>query len=247
MISVIIPAWNAQEFLRDSVDSVLSQSYQNWQLIIVVDLSADDTAILASELSDSDPRITCICMSFQCGAAICRNFGIQYAVGDFIAFLDADDIWLPDKLKEQLPLFDELPYPKIVFSSYSNFNDKDVIFRPISVPHKPILYSDICKTNSIATSTAIYDARSQKTYFPNLSRRQDWGLWIQILEQEGACAVAINKRLALRRLHSNSLSSNRLHSYFFNYIVLRRIAKLSRIRSLANLTTHFFLAFARRI
>lgn len=246
LVSVVIPAFNAESFLEQAVSSVLSQSYSNLEVIIIVDCSSDQTSSVAETLQLADERIIVKLLPFSCGAAICRNIGIEMASGSFIAFLDADDIWFQDKLDLQLPLFFQQNPPSIVCSAYSCFHQQsNRITNTITGPRK-IAYSSILRGNAICTSSVVYDIRHSKVYFPNLPRRQDWGLWMLLLSADDNYAECINKCLVRRCIHSTSLSSNRFQSYWYNYVVLRTIGNLSRVQAFINLLLHFSSAINRR-
>lgn len=246
LVSVIVPAFNAARFLGQAISSVISQTYNKLEIIIVVDKSSDRTSSVARFIADKDSRILLKILPFKCGAAITRNIGIELASGEFIAFLDADDFWMPDKLERQLPLFFQLDPPLIVFSDYSCVNNGSLSETRVRTPSKKVNYASILRTNCISTSSAVYDARKRKTYFPNLSRRQDWALWMTLLSEKDSFAQSVQSCLVTRRIHSNSLSSNRLLSYWYNYIALRRVGQLSRPRAIVHLFYHFWSAALRR-
>ena len=245
-VSVIIPAFNAESFLKDAVSSVVKQTYPNWEIVIVVDKSIDSTADVAQSLSEKEKRISLKVLPYNCGAAVARNIGLDIARGDVIAFLDADDIWMEDKLEKQIPYFLRQDPPLIVYSDYICFRNDQNRETVVSSSSRLIKYSDIIRTNSICTSSAIYDARLGKIFFPSLPRRQDWALWITLLKTKDSYALSVPLNLVRRRIHSGSLSANIVASYWYNYIVLRRVAGLSRVRSTINLFIHFISAVLRR-
>jgi teichuronic acid biosynthesis glycosyltransferase TuaG len=246
LVSVVIPAYNAEYFIEECLRSASEQTYPNLEIIVVVDRSSDATFDVAKNFSKHDSRVVVINKSFSCGASIARNIGIEHANGSFIAFLDADDIWLPDKLSIQIPFFLSTCSPSIVFGSYINYNESRQSIQRVSAPYGLVDYASIIRTNSIGTSTAVIDIRSAKYYFPNLPRRQDWALWISILSNSNTFAIATPKFVAKRRIHSKSLSSNILASYYYNYIVLREIAGFSRSRALWGLMDHSRQAVLRK-
>lgn len=102
LISIITPSYNSTAFIKETIESVLAQSYSHWEMIIVDDQSKDDSVHLIKQYVEGDPRIQLICLTENVGAAEARNIAIRRAKGDYIAFLDSDDVWLPTKLEEQV-------------------------------------------------------------------------------------------------------------------------------------------------
>lgn len=125
LISIIMPAYNAEKYITESVDTVINQTYKNWELIIINDGSTDDTEAIARQYTLTDSRIKLINQENKKLSAA-RNIGIKAAVGDWVAFLDADDLWVADKLKKQIALINTKPDIGLVFSDGYIFNDGDL-------------------------------------------------------------------------------------------------------------------------
>jgi len=247
LVSVVIPAFNSESFLQEAVFSVMAQTYNNLEIIIVVDKSKDRTAYVAESLCHNNNSILLKILPFNVGAATARNIGIEMASGDFIAFLDADDIWMPNKLESQIALFSKPQPPLLVFSDYCSLVESTHSEKIIRSPSQSVTLKGILRTNSICTSSAIYDIRGGKVYFPNLMRRQDWALWIILLSRQNAYAKSVPSCLVKHRIHRNSLSSDRLASYWYNYIVLRKIGRLSIFNAMISWVYHLFISVLRRI
>ena len=117
LVSVIMPAYNSEVFISESIQSVINQTYPNWELLVIDDASSDSTKKIAEKFSSEDSRIRFFQNSSNSGTHHSRNRGIKAASGDFIAFLDADDLWKPEKLEKQLIILSK-PNIAACFSSY---------------------------------------------------------------------------------------------------------------------------------
>ena len=205
LVSVIMPVFNAEKHVSEAIESVLNQSHDNLELIIVDDASSDGS--LKRIRGFDDPRIMCIELKENSGAGKARNKGIEAARGRYIAFIDADDIWLKDKLRLQIE-FMSSENATLAYSDYFLMNEESKfthkVISPAEVDHKKML-----KNNYIGCLTAIYDTKILgKKYMPNRRKRQDWALWIDILSKTDR-AVAVGIPLAAYRKTGNSLSSNK--------------------------------------
>ena len=121
LVSIIMPAYNATEFILESIDSVLQQTYPNWELLVVDDCSSDDTYKLVEQLCTTDVRIKLYCLERNSGVAAARNFAINKSAGKYLAFLDSDDLWLPEKIEAQMELIQERADISLVFCDYESF------------------------------------------------------------------------------------------------------------------------------
>jgi glycosyltransferase involved in cell wall biosynthesis len=190
-ISVVIPTKQRREMVKRAVASVLSQTLSPDQVIVVDDASTDQTMEMLRALKDD--RLVLV-ESESAGAAQARNFGIQKATGDLIAFCDSDDVWLPDKLEKQIPLFSAAPMPVMVFSdALVAHNDKfdseaDTVFSS-QTPFSGEIFNSLLLDNFIPTSTVIiYREAIKKTsgFEDQYCPAEDYGLWLQLAKQ-GRC------------------------------------------------------------
>lgn len=219
-VSVIMPAFNSAKTIEESVLSVLSQSHKNFELIIIDDCSTDISLSLIQKLIALDSRIRLIQHYENRGAGIARNTGITKARGRFIAFLDADDIWLPTKLTDQIRIFEKDKNVGLVYSPYyrlTNNGNKKLVTPPRKIQKYRLEF-----TNDVPCSSAIYDSNLiGKMYFPEIRFRQDWGLWLEILGQ-GFSVISSEKPSMIYRtfggMTENKLSVLRKQWFFFrNY------------------------------
>ncbi|WP_031426881.1 glycosyltransferase family 2 protein [Flavimarina sp. Hel_I_48] len=206
MVSIITPFFNAEKFLAESIESVLSQTYINWELLLIDDCSTDDSSVIAFSYAQMDARIKIITFTENKGAGIARNEGIKNASGNKIAFLDSDDRWKPQKLEVQLA-FMERHSATVCYSSYALIKEDGTPLN-IKIQALPILgYKKMLRANYIGNLTGIYDVQQLgKTFAPTLRKRQDWALWLDLVEKAGR-AHGIQEVLAYYRVRKGSLSS----------------------------------------
>lgn len=209
LISVIIPTYNAEKYILETINSVKSQTYQNWEMIIVDDCSKDNTVEIIKKEAKNDSRIKLIQLSQNCGAAIARNTAIRNAKGKYIAFLDSDDLWYPEKLEKQVAFMQENDIA-FSFTSYRIINeDGTETDKIINVP-KEINYKGLLKNTIIGCLTVMLDvSKLGLVQMPNIRTRQDTALWLSILKR-GHKAYSIQEPLAKYRKVRGSISSNKL-------------------------------------
>lgn len=225
VISIITPLYNCEKFISSTIQSVLSQTYQNWELLVVDDFSHDNSFAIAHEFAQNDSRIKLIKLSCNSGAAVARNAAIEASCGRYIAFLDSDDKWLPHKLDTQLSF---MKHRKIAFSfsAYNKLNDSGRVVGTVGVPER-VCYTDLLKVCSIGCLTSMYDTKMLgKVYMPLIRKRQDLGLWLRLLKME-PYAYGINKVLAQYQLRSDSISANKCSASRFTWHLYRHVEKLS--------------------
>ncbi len=246
LVSVITPAYNSQEFIAETITSVISQTYSNWELIIVDDNSKDNTENVVNAFIKREPNnIQYLKNSANKGAASARNSAIKIAKGDYIAFLDADDVWKPEKLETQVS-FMLAQNTDVCYSSY------DLMLENGELTHKTVKalprlsYKKLLKCNYIGNLTGIYNARTLgKIYAPNLRKRQDWLLWLKAVEKSSTQVLGIEKSLAIYRLRKDSMSSNKLNLLKYNYKVYKQglgfSTRMSIVAMLVFLYEYFFV------
>jgi len=229
LVSIITPSYNSEKFISKTIDSVLLQVYKHWEMIIVDDCSSDNSNQIIEKYCIKDSRIKLIKLPKNQGAAIARNKAIEESNGRFIAFLDADDLWYPDKLTIQL----EFMTANSLAFTYSSYDLIDEIEEPLGqfLTKENLTYNCLLKTNSIGCLTAIYDTHKLgKLCMPVISKRQDYALWLVILKQIN-CATGIVKPLATYRIRTKSISSNKMTSAMYQWKIYRNIEKISIIKS----------------
>jgi teichuronic acid biosynthesis glycosyltransferase TuaG len=229
LVSIITPSYKTEKFIAQTIESVLSQTYQNWEMIIVDDVSPDNSNDIVEEYCKKDSRIKLIKLEENIGPAVARNKAIEEANGRYIAFLDSDDLWIPEKLEKQIK-FMESNNLVLSYSSYylidEDNNDVDTFITKYKVN-----YSDLLKTNGIGCSTAIYDTKKiGKVLMPDIIKRQDYGLWLNILKQTDY-AKGILEPLVKYRIMKNSVSSSKLIASKYVWKIFREVEGLSFLKS----------------
>jgi teichuronic acid biosynthesis glycosyltransferase TuaG len=228
LISVIIPTYNAEKYILETINSVKSQTYQNWEMIIVDDYSKDNTVEIIKKEAKNDSRIKLIQLSQNCGAAIARNTAIRNAKGKYIAFLDSDDLWYPEKLEKQVAFMQENDIA-FSFTSYQIINeDGTETDKIINVP-KEIDYKGLLKNTIIGCLTVMLDvSKLGLVQMPNIRTRQDTALWLSILKK-GYKAYGIQEPLSKYRKVKGSISSNKLKMAKQNWRMYRDLENLNVI------------------
>lgn len=221
LVSVIMPCYNAEKNIQESIQSVLEQEYDNLELIIIDDNSTDNTRSILNKIDD--PRVYIILSDENHGAGYSRNKGIESAKGRFIAFLDSDDIWLKNKLKEQISFMLDNNY-KFTFSYYQHLSNNGLgktITAPAFTTYHKSLYGNV-----IGCLTAIYDTDYfGKQYMPLIRKRQDFGLWLTLLSKEKK-AYCYPKVLAYYRTDSG-MTQNKLNAARYQWQFYREVLKLN--------------------
>lgn len=224
-VSIITPLYNCSKYLERTIQSVLYQSYPDWELIMVDDCSSDNSLAIARRYSEQDMRINVLELARNSGPAVARNTAIEAAKGRYIAFLDSDDRWQSRKLETQVAFMQER---SIAFSyaSYEKINHRGDVVGTVGVPNR-VNYTDLLKVCSIGCLTAMYDAEELgKIYMPIIRKRQDLGLWLRILKQI-PYAYGIQQVLGQYRLRSDSVSANKMSAARYTWRLYREIENLN--------------------
>ena len=229
LVSIITPSFNSGRFIKETIESIIAQTYTNWELLITDDCSTDDTVAIVRSYCQKDSRIKLFILQENGGAGHCRNHSIANAKGRFIAFCDSDDYWNPMKLEKQLRFMCDKSCA-LSYSSYMTITESgDIEGIRVAATHQT-LFSMLCN-NGIGCLSAIYDtAIVGKIYMPTLRKRQDWGLWLILLKK---CKIAYGMKepLAYYRVRTNSISSNKRTLIQFNVAVYREIMDFGLLQS----------------
>lgn len=222
LISVVMPVYNAEKFLMESVGSIQEQTYENWELLLIDDASADNSAHLIDGLAAKDSRIKPHHLPTNQGAGFARNIGIKASRGDFICFLDSDDLWKPEKLNRQLS-FMQVHGLGVSYSSYELIKENGIKARKKVRALKKLSYQKLQKANYIGNLTGMYSVEKLgKIYCPLIRKRQDWGLWLLALQKAGY-AKGIEETLAYYRLRKASISGNKFEMLQYNFQVYHKV------------------------
>jgi len=231
LVSIITPMYNSEDFISESINSVLNQTYSNWELWLIDDGSSDKTINIVNQIISKDSRIKLLQNKQNSGAAISRNKGIKASTGDYISFLDADDLWLPTKLKQQVEILNSQK-TDVVFSSYKQIDEAGESLNILVEALPNLTYIKLLKSNYIGNLTGMYNAKVLgKITSPNLRKRQDWLIWLNAIKTSGKPAIGILEPLALYRVRENSMSANKFNLIKYNYWVYKKGLGYSSITS----------------
>ena len=228
LVSIIMPNYNSEKYIKDTINSVLEQTYKNWELLFTDDCSSDKSVEIIKSFGDD--RIKIFSTGVNSGAASARNKSIEEAKGRWIAFLDSDDLWTPDKLEKQISFM----INNNISFSYTDYNVIDEENNAVTTfrPHLDICkYKDILKHNHIGCLTVIYDSNKLgKVLMPlNAIKREDVACWLSILKK-GETAYCLHECLAKYKIHSNSVSSNKFKMMKYQWLVYRKFEKINFIK-----------------
>lgn len=238
-VSVVTPAHDAASTIAETIASVRAQTFDGWELLVVDDASRDATPAIVAELAARDPRIVLIRLPENAGPAAARNAALAQARGRYVCFLDADDLWLPDKLARQLA-FMEREDCAISCTAYRRMSADGARVGNLIVPPKRLAYDDLLKNTAIANLTAMVDQEKTGGFRLPKGGHEDYALWLSLLRGGGpACGLA--EDLARYRVVGDSRSSRPLRSAAWVWRIYREQEKLSLLRSawcLAHYTLH---------
>jgi teichuronic acid biosynthesis glycosyltransferase TuaG len=245
-VSIITPSYNSAKFIKECIESVIAQTYTNWEMIIVDDFSTDNSKEKIIVLSQNDTRIKTIFLDKNIGAAEARNIAISKAKGKYIAFLDSDDLWMPTKLEDQIYFMQK----KDIAFSYTTYQsiseDGNKLFSVVKAP-SIMTYSYYLKNTIIGCLTVVIDREKTGNFeMPNIRSSHDMALWLLIMKR-GFHGYGIDENLAKYRVVSNSNTSSKLRAAKDVWKVYREIEKLSFFYSTWCFLNYAFNAIKKRI
>ena len=249
LISVIVPVYNVRKFIIETMDCVRRQTYTHWELLLVEDGSTDGTAEVIQEYLErtQDTRIRLIRQPSNMGAARARNRGVEEAAGRYVAYLDADDLWMPEKLEHELAFLAE-KQAAFVFTGYEFADEQGQgTGKVVRVP-ETITYKEALKNTTIFTTTVMFDTDkiSKELLMMPVMKSEDTALWWKIL-RNGYTAYGLDENLAKYRRAGKTLSSNKLEALRRIWNLYRRAEGMSVISSVWHFCFWAVRAVKRRI
>lgn len=244
LVSIITPTYNCGKYIGETIESVINQTYTNWEMIIVDDCSKDNTKETVEEYSKKDSRIKYYCLEENPGAAVARTRAMQLAEGQYMAFLDSDDIWLSNKLECQIRFMKQ---EKHAFSctAYEQIDEEGNSLGRIIKTVSRVDYNRLLLDCPVGNSTVMYDASVMgKFEVPNIRKRNDDALWLQMLKKE-QYIWGMPDVLMRYRIRKNSISGNKLKVIKYHWILYREIEHLSVLRSVFHICWWCFLKVFR--
>lgn len=230
-VSVITPAYNAERFIKETIQSVQDQTYSDWEMIIVDDRSKDRTVEYIKEVQAGDPRIRLIELEENSGSAVARNTAIENAAGRYIAFLDSDDRWMPEKLERQLRFMQDKDVA-FSFTAYVRTLEDGTETDYISRTPATVDWDALMKRCVIGCLTVMLDRnKTGEVKMVDIRTRQDYALWLE-LTRRGFTAHGLADVLAKYRVVDDSISSNKWKAAKRNWYVFRHIESQSLPKAL---------------
>lgn len=245
LVSIVMPSYNTGSFIKETIESVLAQSYPVWELIIVDDCSTDNTDDVVNQYL-SDERIHYIKNDANSGAAVSRNRALREAKGKWIAFLDSDDLWEPDKLKKQIAFMENNDY----HFSYTNYIEIDEASSPngksVTGP-KRITKQGMYNYCWMGCLTVMYDAEMVGLIqIEDIKKNNDYALWLKVCKK--ANCYLLNETLARYRKRIGSISN---HGYItlikWHYRLYREAEKMNTFVAIINTFRNLFFGFAKKM
>lgn len=245
MVSIIMPSYNTARYIGDSIRSVLAQTYENWELLIVDDCSTDNTDEIIASFSDD--RIRFFKNERNAGAAVSRNRALREARGRWIAFLDSDDLWLPEKLKKQLAFMQKNGHA----FSYTNYNEIDRCGKPLGVTvtgPKRITKSSMYRYCWPGCLTVMYDAEAVGLIqIADIKKNNDYAMWLKVCRK--ADCYLLNENLAFyRRGREGSVSTQGILTMIgWHYRMFREAESQSAVMALSNTAKNLVFGMYKKL
>ena len=238
-VSIIVPMYNAEKFIGKAIESVLSQTYENWEMLIMNDVSTDNSLAVVNEFAKKDDRIKVVNTEKNVGVVKGRNQLIDLACGKYIAFLDADDYWHSEKLQKQVQFMKE-KNASISCTEYTRVTENGEKINEVVIKTE-ISYTDMLKNNYLGCLTVMYDVEKiGKRYFKEMEKNEDYVLWLEIVK-DVKTIFGLKENLAYYRVLDNSRSSNKVKTAKVRWEIYRKVEKLSLLKSI-----YYFLHYAVR-
>lgn len=246
-VSIIVPTYNVEDFIVESINSVIFQEFTDWEVIVIDDGSNDLTKQILLDNFASNPKIRLYFNERNLGSGYCRNFGIENSLGRFIAFLDADDIWHKSKLSYQLS-FMKLRKASISHTSYSYIDTHGNILSAKSRVSSSVALLDNLRRTEIGTSTAIIDTSivGRDFRFSSLRARQDLVLWYDLMKL-GHSSLGLDKALVMYRVRPGSISSNKFNMLWVTFLVYINFTDLNLYTRFSCYLSYVFNAINKRL
>lgn len=222
LITIVMPAYNAEKYLGEALDSALSQTYEAWQLLAVDDCSSDSTSLILEEYAAWDARIRFFRNPRNQGVSYARNKAMSAADSEWVAFLDSDDVWLPNKLELQMKCA-ETNDAAFLFTGTQYINSLGEASSYSLIPPERVSFGDLLKQNVISCSSVLVRKSAiEGLSMPGDSMHEDYAMWLDLLKRVGY-AYAVQEPLLRHRLHSSSKSSNKFKALKMNINTYRYV------------------------
>lgn len=246
LVSIITPSYNSSKFIEECINSVISQTYLDWEMIIVDDCSVDNSRDLITKFAKENDRIKPIFLEENVGAAEARNVAIKKSKGKYVAFLDSDDLWKNIKLEKQISFMNEKNIA-FSFTSYQPMSENGVEkYSVIKVPYQ-IDYHSYLKNTIIGCLTVVIDREKTGEFqMPNIRSSHDMALWLLIMKR-GFSAYGLDEDLAYYRIVSTSNTSKKWKAAKEVWDVYRKVEQLNIVYSAICFVGYVYNAIKKRM
>ena len=248
LVSIITPVYNCEKLIEETIKCVINQTCANWELLLVDDCTLDKSADIIKQYAKKDKRIKYFKLNQNSGAAVARNKALKESKGRFIAYLDADDLWKPEKIEKQVNFMLKNNYAFTCTDYEKIMEDGTSLNKIVKIPKK-VDYNLFLRNTIIQTVGVMVDTKTtgkELLKMPNIRRRQDAATWCQLLKAGYDC-YEVPENLSYYRVVNNSLSSNKLKAIRGTWKLYRDIEKLSLIKSCRCFAGYAFNAVKKRI
>ncbi|MGO3125622.1 MAG: glycosyltransferase family 2 protein [Advenella sp.] len=247
LISIILPAYNAQDFIASAIESVLEQTYPNLELIVVDDGSTDQTRLIIESYKQKDERLLVVSNEQNSGVAYARNTGLRHARGDYIAFIDSDDTWRKEKLLVQHRFMNSLSVP-LSYTAYDRYENGSYLNTVVPPEHAD--YALLLNGNCIGLSTVML----QRGLIDDISfvntGHEDYIFWLDIFRRKNIvarCVLPTSQPWVRYNVHDGSLSANKFKALLWQWQIYRKVLGLGVIQSACYLFRYAIQAVRKRI
>ena len=244
-VSIITPCYNSSKFLQQTIDSVLNQTFTDWEWLITDDKSTDNSVEIIRKVNDE--RIKLTVAEKNGGAGHARNLSLEKATGRFITFLDADDFWEPNFLEEMVS-FMKKENAELAYSNYSRCDENLIPKIDDFKADKNVSFNNLLKTCRLSLLSSMYDSqRVGKEFFPERSKREDHVMWLNLLKKIPV-GKPLPKTMAKYRMHASSISRKKTNIMLDQYLVYKDYMKFSTLKSMyytANWAINGFMKYSK--
>ncbi|MDE6952375.1 MAG: glycosyltransferase [Erysipelotrichales bacterium] len=243
LVSIVTPCYNSENYIFETIESVINQTYSNWEMIIVDDISIDNSIEIIKKYCEKDSRIKYYILEEKGGASLARNKAIRESKGKYIAFLDSDDLWKEEKLEKQVKFMEENNYD-FTYHNYELINENSKKINRMRIAPQSITYKRALIGCSIGCLTAMYNCESiGKVQIKRLDKRNDDALWFKILEK-AKIGYLLEDNIAYYRIGNNSISSgSKVKLLKYHYMLYRNAQEFSILKSLFFTCTNIIIYF----
>lgn len=245
LVSIITPLYNSEKFIEETYESIKKQTYEKWEWIVIDDCSNDESFNILKKLQKNDDRIRILKNKVNLKAAKSRNKGLDISKGEYITFIDSDDLWDNDFLEKQIKILNAKEI-NIIFSSYRRYSeDLSVSIDNYIVPSK-ITYNELLKENYMSCLTVLFRKKQfEKIRFnEKLKMHEDFVLWLEILEKE-KIIFGNQEILATYRIRNNSISRNKIKNLLYMFFIIKNIKKFNLLKTFIIVLTYSYFGLKK--